>query len=70
MRAAWSLSEPELARELLELVASELDRTWPDAAGSMREGMTETLTLMRLGSRPARHGALLDEPSARHDPVY
>jgi putative transposase len=29
--------------------ASELDRTWPDAAGSLREGMHDTLTLMRLG---------------------
>jgi transposase-like protein len=49
MRAAWSLSDSELARERLELLASELNRTWPDAAGSLREGMTETLTLMRLG---------------------
>jgi putative transposase len=49
MRAAWSLTDPELARERLELLASELDRTWPDAAGSLREGMHDTLTLMRLG---------------------
>ena len=40
---------PTLAQERLELLASELDRTWPDAAASLREGMTETLTLMRLG---------------------
>ena len=33
----------------LERLASELDRSWPDAATSLREGMTETLTLMRLG---------------------
>ena len=31
------------------LLASELERTWPDAAGSLREGLPETLTLMRLG---------------------
>ena len=49
MRAAWSLPDPELARQRLELLASELDRTWPDAAGSLREGMHDTLTLMRLG---------------------
>jgi putative transposase len=49
MRAAWSLTDAELAEERLELLASELDRTWPDAAGSLREGMAETLTLMRLG---------------------
>ena len=39
----------DLAEERLELLASELDRTWPDAAASLREGMDETLTLMRLG---------------------
>jgi putative transposase len=49
IRGAWSLSDHHLARERLELLASELDRTWPDAAASLREGMQETLTLMRLG---------------------
>jgi putative transposase len=49
MRAAWSLTDPELARQRLDLLATELDRTWPDAAGSLREGMADTLTLMRLG---------------------
>jgi putative transposase len=49
MRAAWALTDAELAEQRLQLLASELDRTWPDAAGSLREGMTETLTLMRLG---------------------
>src|SRR6187200_663105 len=49
MRAAWSLTDDELATQRLELLASELDRTWPDAAGSLREGMADTLTLMRLG---------------------
>jgi len=49
MRAAWALADPELARQRLELLASELDQSWPDAAGSLREGMEDTLTLMRLG---------------------
>jgi transposase-like protein len=49
MRAAWSLTDPELARQRLDLLVTELDRTWPDAAGSLREGMADTLTLMRLG---------------------
>ncbi|MGH2903948.1 MAG: IS256 family transposase [Solirubrobacteraceae bacterium] len=49
MRAAWSLADAELARRRLELLAGELDRSWPDAAASLREGMAETLTLMRLG---------------------
>jgi transposase-like protein len=48
MRAAWALTEPALAEQRLELLASELDRTWPDAAGSLREGLDDTLTLMRL----------------------
>ncbi len=48
MRAAWSLTDAELATQRLELLAAELDRTWPDAAASLREGMAETLTLMRL----------------------
>jgi transposase-like protein len=49
LRAAWSLTDPLLAEQRLELLASELDQTWPDAAGSLREGMDDTLTLTRLG---------------------
>jgi len=49
IRGAWALDNADLAQERLERLASELDRTWPDAAGSLREGLAETLTLMRLG---------------------
>jgi putative transposase len=49
IRGAWALTNAGLAQERLERLASELDRTWPDAAGSLREGLSETLTLMRLG---------------------
>jgi len=49
IRGAWALTDADLAEQRLELLASELDRTWPDAAGSLREGMHDTLTLMRLG---------------------
>ena len=49
IRGAWALRNPLLAKERLELLASELERTWPDAAASLREGMDDTLTLMRLG---------------------
>ncbi len=49
IRGAWALKDPDLAEQRLELLASELERTWPDAAGSLREGLPETLTLMRLG---------------------
>lgn len=47
-RAAWALTDAELARQRLQLLASELNRTWPDAAASLREGLDDTLTLMRL----------------------
>jgi putative transposase len=49
IRAAWALTDPELAHQRLQLLASELDHTWPDAASSLREGLNDTLTLMRLG---------------------
>ncbi len=49
MRSAWALTDPQLGRQRLEQLASELDRTWPDAGRSLREGLEDTLTLMRLG---------------------
>jgi transposase-like protein len=49
VRGAWSLTDAKLAEQRLERLACELERTWPDAAASLREGMAETLTLMRLG---------------------
>jgi len=49
IRAAWALSDADLAADRLGLLATELDRSWPDAAASLREGLDETLTLMRLG---------------------
>ena len=49
IRSAWALSEPADAEAQLEALAVELERSWPDAAASLREGMSETLTLMRLG---------------------
>jgi putative transposase len=36
----------------LEALARELDRTHPGAAASLREGMAETLTVLRLGVPP------------------
>ena len=49
IRGAWALQDPAVAGEQLERLASELERTWPDAAASLREGLPETLTLMGLG---------------------
>jgi putative transposase len=49
IRGAWALSSAELAEQRPRLLASELERSWPDAATSLREGIDDTLTLMRLG---------------------
>jgi transposase-like protein len=49
IRGAWALKNAVTAEQQLEVLASELDRSWPDAGASLREGMAETLTLMRLG---------------------
>jgi transposase-like protein len=49
IRGAWALKDANGAEQQLEVLAAELERSWPDAASSLREGMTETLTLMRLG---------------------
>ena len=49
LRKAWAEPEHTRALDQLRLLAGELDRTHPGAAGSLREGMEETLTLTRLG---------------------
>ncbi|MFN2629619.1 MAG: IS256 family transposase [Gaiellaceae bacterium] len=49
LRRAWALDDHERALTQLRLLAGELERRYPGAAGSLREGMDETLTLSRLG---------------------
>jgi putative transposase len=49
LRRAWALDDHARALEQLRQLAGELDRTHPGAAGSLREGMEETLTVTRLG---------------------
>jgi putative transposase len=49
LRRAWALEDHARALDQLRLLAGELDRSYPGAAGSLREGMEETLTLTRLG---------------------
>lgn len=48
LRRAWAADDHARALEQLRQLASELDRSYPGAAGSLREGL-ETLTLTRLG---------------------
>jgi putative transposase len=52
MRAAYHVDSALLAQAQLEALAKELDRTHPGAAGSLREGLIETLTVLRLGVPP------------------
>ena len=49
LRRAWALDDHDRALDQLRRLAGELDRSYPGAAGSLREGMEETLTLTRLG---------------------
>ena len=49
IRGAWALTDSAQAEKQLDRLASELERAWPDAGASLREGMAETLTLIRLG---------------------
>lgn len=41
------------AEALLTALAKELDKTHPSAANSLREGLAETLTVLRLGVDPS-----------------
>ena len=51
MRKAWRETEYPRALEQLTRLADELEHTHPGAAGSLREGMDETLTVIKLGIR-------------------
>jgi putative transposase len=52
MRQAYHAESALQAEGLLTELAGELDRTHPGAAASLREGMAETLTILRLGVPP------------------
>jgi len=53
MRAAYHADSALQAQTQLESLARELQRTHPSAAASLREGLTETLTVLRLQVPPA-----------------
>jgi len=46
---AWAMNDATVAQRRLERLASSLEADHPGAAGSVREGLAETLTLQRLG---------------------
>jgi len=52
MRAAYHAPSAILAEAKLQALARELEHTHPGAAGSLREGLSETLTVLRLGVPP------------------
>jgi len=52
MRQAYHAESALQAEGLLAELARELDKTHPGAAASLREGMAETLTILRLGVAP------------------
>lgn len=56
MRAAYHADSALEAEALLEALARELGTTHPGAAGSLREGLNETLTVLRLDVPPPSHG--------------
>ena len=49
LRQAWTLFDPAKAQRLLDNLAKKYDDICPGAARSLREGMPEMLTLIRLG---------------------
>jgi putative transposase len=49
MNQAYATREPKRARRLLDNLARRLEHQHPGAAASLREGLDDTLTVMRLG---------------------
>jgi len=52
MRAAYRMDSALGAQAVLENLVRDLAKSHPGAAGSLREGLAETLTVMRLGVAP------------------
>jgi transposase-like protein len=52
MRQAYKAETALAAQAELEALAADLDKTHPGAAASLREGLPETLTVLRLGVPP------------------
>jgi putative transposase len=49
LRAAWANPDADEAQVALEALARQITKVNPDAAASLREGLTDTLTVTRLG---------------------
>jgi putative transposase len=51
LRAAWAMKTHSVALRKLKLLADELAHTHPGASNSLREGLEETVTAVRLGAQ-------------------
>ena len=49
LSTAWAQGDAVRAQQDLEALAKELDVKYPGAAGSLREGLEQTLTVLKLG---------------------
>lgn len=58
LRDAWQTRDPVLAKRQLDRLAQSLAKNHPGAAGSLREGIEETLTLIALGVDEALYRTL------------
>lgn len=58
MRAAYKLERAEEGLAKMEKMASWLEREYPTAAASLREGVEEMFTINRLGLPPSLHRCL------------
>ena len=58
MRAAYKIENAEEGMARMEKLAHWIEREWPEAARSLREGLAETFTINRLGLPPSLHRGL------------
>ena len=58
MQDAYALDDYDKAKAQLERLAKSLDEQHPSAASSLREGLDETLTVLRLGIGPTLRKSL------------
>lgn len=58
LRAAWEMADAVAAERRLRALARSLEQEYPGAASSLLEGLTETLTLQRIGVRGALYRTL------------
>jgi putative transposase len=49
LNRAWGLADADAAEQALRTLAAKIERTHPDAAASLREGLADTTTINRLG---------------------